>query len=211
MPNPHIQKCHFRPEQLEPPTQFYGRELEGSLSRPNHSGWSAAPVCPFHHSENHGRKKSRPFAVRLDSGGFYCLKCGAGGKDIVAFIMVRDHLDFKAAAQRLGVWDAAPSPETVRKIMAADGEREDERRLKQEQREREHDALMAVREQIHLSIQFQRDARRRLDELHAGADSITAPGEAEDCWAILSLALDRERMLACEYFALAGLGVRCGN
>jgi hypothetical protein len=210
MPNPHFQKCHFRPEQLEPPAKFYARELEGSLSRPNHSGWSSATACPFHHTESHGRKKSRPFAVRLDSGGFYCLKCGAGGKDIVAFIQLRDHLNFKDAAQKLGAWNAAPSPETVRKIMATDREREEKRRLNQEQRDREHAERMRVREQLHLAIAFQRDAERRLEELHAGAEPITA-NEDEACWSILSLALDRERMLACEYFALAGLGVRCGD
>jgi hypothetical protein len=204
MPNPHFQKCHFRPEQLEPPAKFYARELEGNLSRPNHSGWSATPGCPFHHSDNHGRKKSRPFAVRLDSGGFYCLKCGAGGTDIVAFIQLRDHLTFKEAAQKLGAWDAAPSPETVRRIAAADREREKKRRLDQDQREKEHAERIRVREQIHLAIQFQRDAERRLDELHAGAEPITA-NEAESCWAVMSLSCDYEREMAQEYRIAAGL------
>jgi hypothetical protein len=204
MPNSHIQKCHFRPEQLEPPAKFYARELEGSLSRPNHAGWSSATVCPFHHTASDGRKKSRPFGVRLDSGGFYCLKCGAGGKDIVAFIQLRDGLSFKDAAQRLGAWDSAPSPETVRKITAANREREKRRRLYQERREREHDALVEVRKQLHLAIRFQVKCGNRLDELNDGAVPACAD-EADHCWAILSLSLDRERELAHEYRELAGL------
>lgn len=204
MPNPHFQKCHFRPEQLEPPAKFYARELEGSLSRPNHAGWSAAPVCPFHHSDNRGKKKSRPFAVRLDSGGFYCLKCGAGGKDIVAFLMLRDGLSFRQAAEKLNAWDSAPAPETVRRIAVADREREKKRRFDQERRDKEHAERMRIRDNLHVAMQFQRDAQLRLDELHAGAEPISG-NEAEDCWAVMSLSCDYEREMAREYRIASGL------
>lgn len=193
----------FRPELLEPPQVFYARELDGRLSRPNHAGWSSAP-CPFHKSESRGNKKSTAFAIRCDSGAFICLSCGAKGGDIVSFIMLRDGLSFREAAQKLNAWDSAPSPETMRRLAAAERERGQKRRLGQERRDKEHAERMRLREQIHLAIGFQRDAERRLGELHAGAEPISA-SEADDCWAVMSLSFDYEREMAQEYLVASGL------
>jgi hypothetical protein len=202
---------HFRPELLEPPQSFYAREL-GILSRPNRRGW-ASGRCPFHKSSNNrGRKKSTPFAVRFDSGGFNCLDptCGAGGKDIVAFVQLRDNVSFKQAAISLGAWDESPSPAVVRRQEAQDRERERQRRLEEERREKQHCDLIATRDQLHLAIAFQREAESRLDELNAGADPITA-NEVDDCWAVMALSLDYERRMAFEYRSAAGLETLYGE
>ena len=206
----------FRPELLESPQKFYSREL-GNLSRLNRRGWASAP-CPFHiSSNNRGRKKSTPFAVRFDSGAFNCLDptCIASGKanrkdDIVAFVQLRDGLSFKDAAQKLGAWDEAPSPETVRRQEAQDRERERQRRLEEERREKQHCDLIATRDQLHLAIAFQREVESRLDELNAGADPITA-NEVDDCWAVMALSLDYERRMAFEYRSAAGLETLYGE
>jgi hypothetical protein len=207
---------HFRPELLEPPQNFYAREL-GILSRPNRRGW-ASSACPFHKSINHrGRKKSTPFAVRFDSGAFSCLDptCIASGKanrkgDIVDFVRLRDGLSFKDAAQRLGAWDEAPSPETVRQQEAQDRDRK-KRKLAEEMAEDErHHKLMDIRDDLHLFIRFQREACDRLNELNAGADPII-DNEADREWEILALAFSAERRAAFAYRMLSGLEVQHGG
>jgi hypothetical protein len=193
---------NFRSELLEPPQKFYSREL-GNLSRSSRSGWASAP-CPFHHHESRGRKKSTAFGVRLDTGGFKCLRCDAHGGGILDFIMLRDGLTFKDAAIKLGAWDAAPSPEIIRKIEAATREREKKKLAEEQTKVKHHSDLIATRDQLHLAIAFQRECESRLDELNAGADPLTAD-ESETCWTIISLGLDYERRCALEYRALAGL------
>jgi hypothetical protein len=89
----------FRKELLPPAASFYEREL-GELRRPSR-GWASPKAgCPFHDS-----KSKTSFSVNLDTGGFYCFGCGAKGGDVAAFVMLRDKVDFKAAAQSLGAWD----------------------------------------------------------------------------------------------------------
>lgn len=55
-------------------------------------------ICPFHED----RKPS--LRVRLDTGGFKCMVCGAHGGDVLAFHQQRHGLSFKQAAQQLGAW-----------------------------------------------------------------------------------------------------------
>ena len=55
-------------------------------------------ICPFH-------ADTKPsLRVRLDTGGFRCMVCGAHGGDVLAFHQQRHGLTFKAAAQQLGAW-----------------------------------------------------------------------------------------------------------
>ncbi len=62
--------------------------------------WKDA-ICPFH-------KDSRPsLRLRLDSGGFRCMVCGAHGGDVLAFHMLRYGLPFIEAAKALGAWEVA--------------------------------------------------------------------------------------------------------
>lgn len=59
--------------------------------------WKSA-ICPFH-------PDTKPsLRLRLDSGGFKCMACGAHGGDIVAFHMKRYNLDFVSAVKELGAW-----------------------------------------------------------------------------------------------------------
>ncbi|CAG1023252.1 hypothetical protein MTYM_02305 [Methylococcales bacterium] len=44
--------------------------------------------------------------VRLDSGGFRCMVCGAHGGNVLAFHMQRHGLGFIEAARALGAWEA---------------------------------------------------------------------------------------------------------
>lgn len=58
-------------------------------------------ICPFH-------QDSKPsLRVRLDTGGFRCMVCGAHGGDVLAFHQLRYGMSFKQAAQQLGAWRVA--------------------------------------------------------------------------------------------------------
>jgi hypothetical protein len=58
-------------------------------------------VCPFH-------TDTKPsLRVRLETGAFKCMVCGAHGGDVLAFHQQRHDLSFKQAAQQLGAWRVA--------------------------------------------------------------------------------------------------------
>jgi hypothetical protein len=194
---------HFQKSLLPQPRNFYEREL-GRLPRSNGKGWAQA-TCPFHAS-----KSRTSFSVNLNSGAFRCFGCDAHGGDVLSFVRLRDGLGFREAAIRLGAWDDTPSPESIRKIDAQGRERKKKKLADEQLKAERHRDLMALREQLLLAISFQREAENRLHELHAGADPISAT-EEDACWEIMSLSLDRERMLAHEYLAMAGLDGRYGE
>jgi DNA primase len=84
---------------LPVPTKFYpahGIELRGR------GAWRDA-LCPFH-------EDTKPsLRVRVETGAFRCMTCGARGGDVLAFLRVRYGLGFVEAARRLGAWrDAQP-------------------------------------------------------------------------------------------------------
>ncbi len=59
--------------------------------------WKTA-LCPFH-------KDSRPsLRIRLDTGAFRCMACGAHGGDVLAFHMQKHGRKFIDAAMDLGAW-----------------------------------------------------------------------------------------------------------
>ena len=188
---------HFRKELLPPARTFYEREL-GKLSRPSR-GWSLGN-CPFHES-----KSKKSFSVNLEGGGFHCFGCGAKGGDIVAFVRQRDLLSFKEAAQRLGAWDEAPSPEAVRKMEAQ--VRESDRQKAEEQARKEADRRhrLQLRDDVHTAARLQREASERLSELRQGAIPISELIEEEVCWDVMVLARDDLRECEREYCAAAGL------
>ena len=62
--------------------------------------WKDA-LCPFHDDHNPSLR------VRLDTGGFKCMACGAHGGDVLSFHMQRYGLGFKQAAKDLGAWEVA--------------------------------------------------------------------------------------------------------
>ncbi len=62
--------------------------------------WKSA-ICPFHND-------TRPsLRIRLDSGGFRCMACGARGGDVLAFHMQRYKMHFVDVAKALGSWEAS--------------------------------------------------------------------------------------------------------
>lgn len=84
----------FDRELLPTPARYFrqqGLVLKGG------GEWKSA-VCPFHDDSNPSLR------VRLDSGGFKCMACGAHGGDVLAFHMQRCNMTFVQAAKDLGAW-----------------------------------------------------------------------------------------------------------
>ncbi len=85
----------FKRNRLPIPAEYYtgqGLKLIGG------GEWKNA-VCPFH-------QDTRPsLRVRLDTGAFRCMVCGAHGGDVLAFHMQRYGLRFIEAAKALGAWE----------------------------------------------------------------------------------------------------------
>ena len=66
--------------------------------RERRGGW-AQTKCIFHQ----GNSKTS-LGLNLISGGFHCFSCGAGGGDVIKFVMLRDKTDFITACKCLGCW-----------------------------------------------------------------------------------------------------------
>ena len=88
-------KFSFRRDLLPRPAEYYRAE---GLKFTGGGEWKNA-ICPFHDDTNPSLR------LRLDSGGFRCMVCGAKGGDVVAFHMLRYDLGFKEAAKALGAWE----------------------------------------------------------------------------------------------------------
>src|SRR5690348_11693029 len=106
----------FERAALPPPQPFYEKEL-GKLRRASRD-W-ARTSCPFH-----GGSNKTAFSVNVQTGGFYCFNCGVKGGDVVDFVMLRDNLDFKRAAQSLGAWRSEIEPAELQQLREARQERE---------------------------------------------------------------------------------------
>lgn len=88
-------RFNFRRDLLPSPANYY--QTQG-LKLTGRGEWRNA-VCPFH-------QDTRPsLRVRIDSGGFCCMVCGAHGGDVLAFHMQRHGLRFIEAAKALGAWE----------------------------------------------------------------------------------------------------------
>ncbi|SEA50561.1 CHC2 zinc finger domain-containing protein [Nitrosospira multiformis] len=86
----------FRRNLLPTPFQYYKGQ---GLKFIGGGEWKSA-CCPFHDD------KRPSLRVRLDTGGFRCMACGAYGGDVLAFHMQRHRLSFVEAAKQLGAWEA---------------------------------------------------------------------------------------------------------
>lgn len=85
----------FKRSRLPNPGEYYH---EQGLKLTGGGEWKSA-ICPFH-------EDTRPsLRVRLDSGGFRCMACGAHGGDVLAFHMQRYGLRFIDAAKVLAAWE----------------------------------------------------------------------------------------------------------
>ncbi|MFO1348977.1 MAG: CHC2 zinc finger domain-containing protein [Pseudomonadales bacterium] len=61
--------------------------------------WKDA-ICPFHNDTKPSLR------LRLDTGAFRCMVCGAHGGDVLAFHRLKTGLGFIDAAKALGAWGA---------------------------------------------------------------------------------------------------------
>jgi hypothetical protein len=87
-------KGGFDRARLPLPAQYF---ITQDMKLTGHGAWRDA-VCPFH-------TDTKPsLRIRLETGAFKCMVCGAHGGDILAFHMQRYGLNFKAAAVALGAW-----------------------------------------------------------------------------------------------------------
>lgn len=85
----------FRRERLPQPFEYYQQQ---GLPLIGNGAWRSA-VCPFHDDSNPSLR------VRVETGAFRCMACGAHGGDVLAFHMQRHGLRFSEAAQALGAWE----------------------------------------------------------------------------------------------------------
>lgn len=87
-------KGGFDRARLPEPVQYFAAQ---GLMLIGKGAWRDA-VCPFHDD-------SKPsLRVRVETGAFKCMVCGAHGGDVLAFHQQRHDLSFKQAAQQLGAW-----------------------------------------------------------------------------------------------------------
>ena len=166
----------FRRELLPVAKSFYEGEL-GQLTRPSR-GW-ARGRCPWHES-----RSGLSFSVNLDSGGFYCFGCQVKGGDIVAYVMLRDKIDFKAACRQLGCWDeqATVTPDQAR---AHRQERDRERAAAAAKEIEEREARIAARDHLHATQQLYAEAIRDHDWLLM-SEFLPLVREAEEVYCKLS-------------------------
>jgi hypothetical protein len=85
----------FNRDLLPSPGQYYrdqGLKIKGGAE------WKSS-ICPFHSDKNPSLR------LRIDSGCFRCMACGAKGGDILAFHMKRYGLNFVQAVKDLGAWE----------------------------------------------------------------------------------------------------------
>lgn len=91
------QSGSFNKAALPHPADYYAQH---GLKLIGDGEWKAA-LCPFHND-------SKPsLRIRLDTGGFRCMACGAHGGDVLAFHQQRYGMGFIEAAKQLGAWRVA--------------------------------------------------------------------------------------------------------
>lgn len=194
-------RTRFDRSLLPSPRSFYSREFRG-LPRENSQGWVSVPCC-FHSSGEKRGRPSKSLRVNTREGNFICMSCGIKGGDPVAFLMRRDGLDFKRAAQSLGCWrDGGLSPEDRERIERDRRNREKEwQRIETLEAERKRERI-AVRDSLHALEKLQRECHCDLSRLR---DLPDGSPEKENVWAALALLCDPIRELDISYRELSGL------
>lgn len=92
---PHQGAFGFKRDRLPNPIEYY---REQGLKLVGGGGWKSA-VCPFH------LDTTPSLRVRIETGAFRCMVCGAHGGDVLAFHMQRHGMRFIEAARALGAWE----------------------------------------------------------------------------------------------------------
>tara|TARA_R110002126_G_scaffold13118_7_gene57238 strand:- start:143495 stop:143803 length:309 start_codon:yes stop_codon:yes gene_type:complete len=81
-----------------PPELFYSTYLEGDFGKHTGGGWHAwSGLCPFHDD-----KRAGSLVVNKVTGAYKCFSCGAGGGDILDFMMQKSGLPFSEVLKTLG-------------------------------------------------------------------------------------------------------------
>lgn len=89
---------YFRRDLLPNPPKYY---REQGLKLTGGGEWKNA-LCPFHGD-------TRPsLRIRLETGAFRCMACGAHGGDVLDFHRQRYRLGFRETAIQLGAWEMEP-------------------------------------------------------------------------------------------------------
>jgi hypothetical protein len=88
-------KSRYRRDRLPEPLDYYRRHLHALRI----GGDWASTRCPFHDDRNPS------LSVNITHGGFICHACGASGRDVLAFHMQLNGMDFITAAKDLGTWE----------------------------------------------------------------------------------------------------------
>lgn len=87
-------RTQFDRARLPDPAEYFER---AGLRLTGRGAWRSA-LCPWHDD-------SRPsLRVRIETGAFRCMTCGAHGGDILAYHRMRHGLGFVAAVRDLGAW-----------------------------------------------------------------------------------------------------------
>jgi len=89
-------RTHFRRDRLPDPEKYFEEQGFKFIG----GGEWRTTRCPFHNDRHPSLR------VRLESGSFCCMSCGAKGHDIVSFHQKKYGEDFKEAAKALGAWEA---------------------------------------------------------------------------------------------------------
>lgn len=79
---------------LPSPSEYYARI---GITLIGKGAWRSA-LCPFH------RDTHASLRVRVETGAFRCMACGAHGGDVLAFHRQRTGKGFVEAARELGAW-----------------------------------------------------------------------------------------------------------
>src|ERR1035437_1167911 len=142
---------------LLPPAKTFYEQETGKLSRPDHKG-NCLGNCPFHES-----KSRKSFSVNLNTGLWFC-HGGCGGGDMISFVMRREEVDFKRAAQSLGSWLEEPTPEDCRALERRKQERERGRAELEALQERGRAERIQFRDEILADTRLMREISADLAE-----------------------------------------------
>lgn len=93
---PRRPELRFQRDRLPTPTSYYAAE---GLKFVDRGAWRSA-ICPFHNDTKPSLR------VRVETGAFRCMACGAHGGDVLDFHRLRYGMTFVEAAVDLGAWGA---------------------------------------------------------------------------------------------------------
>jgi DNA primase len=189
---------HFDRSALPPAGTFYRSEL-GELSRPDRKGWAKPKAgCPFHNS-----KSKKSFSINVQHGGYFCFGCSAKGGDVVSFVMQRDSVDFRRAAERLGAWKNLDADDRKR-IAREQADREEMRARTARLQAEKHDDLIAARELLHTLERTQDTVSRELARLERQSPGVESKAKDQILISLVML-VDQVRDADQDYRRLAGL------